>query len=87
MILQARLDELELRLLTLEARLAATSRTSSQPPSQDKPWVPKSERQKSNRSSGGQRGHPGKTLKMSEHPDEIRTLPVTGQCGCGQPWD
>ncbi len=24
---------------------------------------------------------------MSEHPDEIRTLPITGQCGCGQVWD
>jgi len=63
-----------------------TSQTSNQPPSQDKPWV-KSERQKSSRSSGGQRGHPGKTLKMNEHPDEIRTLPITGQCGCGQVWD
>ncbi len=75
------------RVQDLEAQLAQTSKTSSQPPSQDKPWLPKSERQKSGCSSGGQRGHPGKTLKMSEHPDEIRTLPVTGQCGCGEPWD
>ena len=75
------------RVQELEAQLAQTSTTSSQPPSQDKPWLPKSERQKSNRSSGAQRGHPGKTLKMSEHPDEIRTLPVTGQCSCGQSWD
>ncbi|WP_415791517.1 IS66 family transposase, partial [Deinococcus saxicola] len=86
MILQARIQELEGRLSALEARLAITSQTSNQPPSQDKPWLPKSERQKSSRSSGGQRGHAGKTLKMSEHPDEIRTLPITGHCGCGQPW-
>ncbi|WP_245619422.1 DUF6444 domain-containing protein, partial [Deinococcus marmoris] len=57
------------RVQDLEAQLAQTSKTSSQPPSQDKPWLPKSERQKSGCSSGGQRGHPGKTLKMSEHPD------------------
>ena len=75
------------RVQELEAQLALTSQTSSQPPSQDKPWKPKNERQKSNRSSGGQRGHPGKTLKMSEHPDEIRALAITGQCGCGQAWD
>lgn len=70
----------------LKAQLALTSQTSNQPPSQDKPWV-KSERQRSNHSSGGQRGHAGKTLKMSEHPDEIRMLSVIGQCGCGQSWD
>ncbi|WP_425388011.1 DUF6444 domain-containing protein, partial [Deinococcus marmoris] len=35
------------RVQDLEAQLAQTSKTSSQPPSQDKPWLPKSERQKS----------------------------------------
>ena len=63
------------------------SQTSHQPPSQDKPWRSKSERQKSDRSSGAQRGHPGKTLKMVEHPDEVVTLPLTGHCGCGQAWE
>ena len=74
-------------LQEIKARLGLNSTTSNQPPSQDKPWTPKSERQKTGRSSGAQPGHPGKTLKMVEHPDEVVTLPVTGHCGCGHAWD
>ncbi|SMB78136.1 transposase [Deinococcus hopiensis KR-140] len=74
-------------LQEIKARLCLNSTTSHQPPSQDKPWTPKSERQKTGRSSGAQPGHKGKTLKMVEHPDEVVTLPVTGHCGCGQAWD
>ena len=92
--LEARIRELEAlvetllgRLQDLEARLAQDSRTSSRPPSQDKPWKPKSERQKTDRSSGAQRGHVGKTLKMAEHADEVVSVPLTGQCTCGQVWD
>ena len=75
------------RLQDLEARLAQDRRTSSRPPSQDKPWKPKSERQKTGRSSGAQRGHVGKTLKMADHADEVVSVPLTGQCICGQAWD
>lgn len=71
-------------LRSLKAGLLLDSRTSSQPPSQDKPWAPKSERLKTGRSSGGQLKHPGKTLKMVEQPDDIVTLPVSGVCTCGQ---
>ena len=74
------------RLQELEARLGQDSQTSHQPPSQDQPWKPKSERQKGGRPSGGQVGHRGKTLKIAEHPDEVVTLPVNGHCGCGQSW-
>jgi len=73
-------------LRELKARLGLDSETSHQPPSQDKPWKPRSERQKTGRSSGGQRGHPGKTLKMVDHPDEVVKLPLTGHCRCGQSW-
>ncbi|WP_291429815.1 transposase, partial [Deinococcus sp.] len=85
--LEAQLAEVLAELRTIKAQLARNSTTSSQPPSQDKPWVPKSERQKTARSSGAQPGHPGKTLKMSTHPDEIVTLPLTGTCPCGHVWD
>lgn len=71
-------------LRSLKAGLLLDSRTSSQPPSQDKPWAPRSERLKTNRSSGGQPKHPGKTLKMVDQPDDIVTLPVGGVCTCGQ---
>ena len=85
--LEAQLAEVLGRLHALEAELTQDSRTSSQPPSQDNPWTPKSERQKTARSSGAQRGHVGKTLKMAEHADEVLSLPLTGYCACGQAWD
>ena len=85
--LEARIAELEGELRSIKARLGLDSTTSNQPPSKDLPWKPKSERQKSERSSGGQPGHPGKTLKFSDEPDEIQPLPLTGECGCGHPWE
>lgn len=71
----------------LKTQLARDSQTSSQPPSRDKPWKSKSERASSGKTTGGQVGHPGKTLKMSEHIDEVVVLPLTGPCGCGHTWD
>ena len=49
------------------------SRNSSVPPSKDenRPNKTNSLRTKSGRKPGGQPGHKGNTLKMSEHPDEI----------------
>ena len=82
--LEAQLAEVLGRLHALEARLAQDSRTSGQPPSQDKPWTPKSERQKTGRSSGAQRGHVGKTLKIAGHADEVLSLLLTGHCTYGQ---
>ena len=70
----------------LKARLAQDSQTSSQPSSRDKPWKSRSERSSSGKSTGGQVGHPGKTLKMSEHIDEVVVLPLTGHCRCGEAW-
>lgn len=76
-------------LRELKARLGLDSETSNQPPSQDQPWKSKvkSERQKTGRSSGGQPGHPGKTLKMVDDPDNVVTLHLTGRCACGRTWE
>jgi transposase len=84
--LTAQLILLQQRVFDLEQRLAANSRNSHKPPSSDgynKP-SPKSLREKSNRPSGGQPGHPGQTLAKVDHPDHVvvhrlRRCP----CGCG----
>jgi transposase len=59
------------RVKTLEDRLAKNSHSSSKPPSSDGFVKPKSQRKKSGRKAGGQKGHPGCTLKMEENPDRI----------------
>lgn len=80
---------LERRIEELEARLGMNSRNSSKPPSSDgyqKP-APRSLREKSGRKPGGQAGHKGETLKMSETPDET-IVHRPAQCeACGQSLD
>ena len=80
-------DSLLADIQGLKARLQADSTTSNLPPSKDKPWKPQSERPKTGRSSGAQPGHVGKTLEMSQQPDAMIVLTVTGHCACGQLWD
>ena len=72
------------RIKELEEQLAKDSRTSSKPPSSDKPWrQPRSSRQPSGNEPGGQAGHSGHTLAMKEQPDEeVRHRPdACSQCG------
>jgi transposase len=81
----ARMRVLEERVQELTDQLARNSRNSSKPPSSDgfqKP-APKSLREKSGRTSGGQPGHPGQTLRMSESPDQFvrHTLECCECCG------
>lgn len=87
LILESQLRLLKTELAAVKAQLQQDSRTSSLPPSQDPPWKPLSERQKSTKPSGGQKGHQGTTLKMSEHADQVVVLPLTGLCDCGHSWD
>ncbi|WP_127509308.1 IS66 family transposase [Actinoplanes solisilvae] len=83
----ARIEVLEAENAELRRRLGQTPRNSNMPPSSqglDKP-APKSLRGRSARRSGGQDGHPGRTLRQIENPDEtVRHEPAAcGGCGSG----
>src|SRR2546421_64089 len=70
----ARLSE---RISVLETQLAKDSHNSHLPPSSDRfHRQPKSLRKKSGKQPGGQSGHPGNTLKLSETPDQVIVHPV-----------
>lgn len=77
------------KIAELERRLGLDSQTSSKPPSSDglkkKPHRSQSLRSKSERKSGGQKGHQGQTLKQVERPDTIVNHPalnICAECGC-----
>src|SRR5208282_6487088 len=77
---------LKARLAELERRLGLNSSNSSKPPSSDglkRPARTGSLREKSGKSSGGQRGHKGETLRQTGTPDlVIDHYPSgCGQCG------
>jgi len=70
----------------LRARLSMNSSNSSTPPSKDgyrKKTKPVSLRKKTGRKTGGQPGHPGKTVEWSKNPDKIEPhMPGPCECGC-----
>src|SRR5947207_11307657 len=83
---QQQIEALSARVKELEDRLGKDSHNSSKPPSSDglaKKPAPKSLRGKSGRRSGGQPGHRGYTLELSEHADHtILHAPASCQ-NCG----
>ena len=71
-------------VIILFDKLNLNSSNSSKPPSSDKNRKKSSNRKPSNKKPGGQKGHNGSTLTLSDAPDEIqdikfdrRALPVT----------
>src|ERR687898_1682207 len=72
--LRAENAALQARVAELERQLGLNSSNSGKPPSSDglgKPPRTTSLREPSGRKPGGQKGHPGTTLRGTEHPDTI----------------
>ena len=79
-----RINGLEARVEALENQLKKNSHNSSKPPSSDGFGKrTKSLREKSDRSSGGQLGHPGSTLEWCAEPNSILIYPVDTCSDCG----
>jgi transposase len=86
--LRAENAALSTRLAELERRLGLNSRNSGKPPSSDglkKPPRVSSLREPSGKTSGGQTGHPGKTLRRTETPDATIDHYPAVCAGCGEP--
>lgn len=70
-----KVEQFEQRIKELEERLNKNSKNSDKPPSSDglrkRSPKPKPIRGKKKRKQGGQSGHQGTTLKMSDHVDEV----------------
>ena len=68
----------------LEGRLAKDSHNSSKPPSTEGLRKPKSQRKPSGKKPGGQKGHPGSTLRQVTNPDRIVQMSMPDWCdACG----
>jgi transposase len=83
--LKAQNQALSHRVQELEARLAKDSHNSGKPPSSDGlARKPKSLRPKGDKPTGGQPGHPGSTLCLSEHPNKTVKHAPAACAGCGR---
>jgi transposase len=80
------ITRLETRIAELERRLGLNSSNSSKPPSSDglkKPSRVRSLRERSGKRTGGQKGHPGKTLLQVDTPDTVVDHYPEVCAGCG----
>lgn len=79
-----RLKSLEREVKELQGRLSKDSHNSSKPPSSDGLGKrTKSLRRKSEKPSGGQKGHRGQTLEWQSEPDVVERHPVEMCSECG----
>ena len=79
---------LQARIADLERRLGLNSSNSGKPPSSDglkKPARVSSLREASGKKTGGQKGHPGETLRRSETPDATIDHYPEACASCGEP--
>lgn len=87
--LKDRVQELETENAELKIRLAQHSTNSHKPPSSDglakKPTIKPALAKQVGKKPGGQAGHPGKTLRFVEQPDQIHTHQPTQCHQCGLP--
>jgi transposase len=86
---QALITELQARIAELERQLGLNSGNSGKPPSSDglkkKPARVSSLRERSGKKTGGQKGHPGKTLSRTDTPDATVDHFPKVCAGCGEP--
>ena len=77
------------RIAELERRLGLNSSNSGKPPSSDglkKPLRTTCLREPSGKKSGGQKGHPGETLRQSATPDAVIDHYPPTCAACGEPF-
>ncbi len=80
------IERLQSRIAELERRLNLDSSNSSKPPSGDGPKKPprtRSLRERSGKPRGGQKGHPGETLRQVTTPDAVIDHYPESCAGCG----
>jgi transposase len=85
----SKIEELTNRIDYLEKQLAKDSHNSSKPPSTNgmfkkKGKMTRSLRKRSKKKSGGQEGHEGKTLAMTDKPDKRVRIKVKRCHRCGE---
>src|ERR1700730_11522437 len=85
---QALIAQLQERIAELERRLGLNSTNSGKPPSSDglkKPARVSSLRERSGKKTGGQKGHPGETLRRTQTPDATIDHYPQICMACGEP--
>ena len=84
--LRQQMEQVLARLREVEGQLAKDSHNSSKPPSSDGPGRKlRSQRHRSEKQTGGQPGHAGRTLMQITTPDEVVRHRPAVCCHCQQP--